>query len=136
VFRIPLATRGNLEDWGCLLSTPSPVRRAVEAELGDRESGIWGIFDPDALRACLPPLGVIPGRGAGACVSRGVKRAARAVLRLVPAVERPLVVRAHEAGLRVDQLFLRVLVLKAWYDLFVFGGGSRREMEQRAARAA
>jgi asparagine synthetase B (glutamine-hydrolysing) len=136
VFRIPLATRGNLEDWGRLLSTPSPVRRVVEAELADRESGIWGIFDPDALLACLPPLGAIPGQGPGACLSRGVKRAARAVLRLVPAVERPLVVRAHEAGLRVDQLFLRVLVLKAWYDLFVLGGGSRQEMEQRAARVA
>jgi hypothetical protein len=58
------------------------------------------------------------------------------VLRFVPPLEEPLVVRAHRAGLRVDQLFLRVLVLKAWHDLFVLGGGSRREMEERAARAA
>jgi hypothetical protein len=134
LFRIPLARRGNLEDWGHLLACASPVRRHVEAELGDRESGVWELFDPDALRAALPEgdrsgrWGVVEG------LQRRAKRAAHAVLGVVPAVESSLVVRSHRRGMRLEQLCLRVMVLKAWHDLFVRGDGSRRALEKRMAR--
>jgi asparagine synthetase B (glutamine-hydrolysing) len=134
IFRIPLASRGNLEDWGHLVASRSPVRATVEAELADRGSGIWELFDPEALRSALPALGATPGRGPAACLTLGAKRAAKAALGLVPPVERRILARTHAAGLRFDQLCLRVLVLKAWHDLFVTGDGSRRLMEERAAR--
>jgi hypothetical protein len=36
--------------------------------------------------------------------------------------------------LRIDQLCLRVMVLKAWHDLFVRGDGSRRALAEKLAR--
>ncbi len=137
VFAIPLARRGNLEDWGALLASPSPVRRHVEAELQDRESGIWALFDREALLAALPGLGTgrpPASRAAAAHVARGAKRVVRAALHLSPPIERELVTRRHRAGLRFEQLCLRVMVLKAWHDLFVRGDGSRRVLEERLAR--
>jgi hypothetical protein len=50
-------------------------------------------------------------------------------------VERALVCRAHRAGLRIDQLCLRVIVLKTWYDLFVGADGSRAALEARLSAA-
>jgi asparagine synthetase B (glutamine-hydrolysing) len=134
LFTLPLASRGNLEDWGRLLTTRSPVRRHVEAELADRESGIWELFDREALLAALPPLGAAPDHAPSARLERGAKRLARVALTLTPSIERHLVTRAHRAGLRFDQLCLRVLVLKAWHDLFVTGDGSRGALEARLAK--
>jgi asparagine synthetase B (glutamine-hydrolysing) len=136
VFTIPLARRGNLEDWGVLLSTPSPVRRHVEAELDDAESGIWELFDREALRAALPALGAAGQQGsrAAAQITRGAKCVARVALHLTPPIERALVTPRHRAGLRFEQLCLRVMVLKAWHDLFVRGDGSRGVLEKRLAR--
>ena len=134
LFTLPLASRGNLEDWGRLLATRSPVRRHVEAELADRESGIWELFDREALLAALPPLGATPDHAASARFERGAKRIAHAALKLTPSIERHFVTRAHRAGLRFDQLCLRVMVLKAWHDLFVTGDGGRRALEARLAK--
>jgi Asparagine synthase/Glutamine amidotransferase domain len=134
LFAIPLARRGNLEDWGLLLSCRSPVRRHVEAELADRESGIWELFDRDALLAGLPPIGPSPETAPSARLTRAAKTVAHAALHLAPSVERRVLTRSHRAGLRFEQLCLRVLVLKAWHDLFVRGDGSRRALEERLAR--
>jgi hypothetical protein len=134
-FRIPLARHGNLEDWGLLVASRSPVRQQVEAAIADRQSGIWALFDPEALRAALPPIGKPPGRGALACVARGAKRVARTALHVAPPLERALVRRAHRAGLRLDQLCLRVMVLKTWHDLFVRGDGSTAALEKQVATA-
>lgn len=136
LFTIPLARRSNLEDWGLLLASPSPVRSHVEAELADHESGIWELFDREALRAALPPLGAAPDRAMRAILERGAKRVARTALLVAPPIERELLARAHRAGLRYDQLCLRVMVLKAWHDLFVRGDGSRRALEARLSRVA
>jgi hypothetical protein len=137
LFRIPLARRGNLEDWGQLLASVSPVRRHVERELADADSGVWDLFDPVALVAALPPLDGGRRGAREACVEhleRGAKRAAHAALQLAPSVERALRIRSCHVGLRIDQLCLRVMVLKAWHDLFVRGDGSRRALEEKLAR--
>ncbi len=109
------------------------MRRHVEAELADADSGIWELFDREALLAALPPLGAAPDRAPRARLERGAKRFARVALQLTPSIERTLVTRAHRAGLRFDQLCLRVMVLKAWHDLFVTGDGSRAALERRLA---
>jgi asparagine synthase (glutamine-hydrolysing) len=122
IFRIPLAERGNLEDWGALLASASPVRAHVEEELADTRSGIWEMFDRRALAALLPPLGRPPGRSAAV---ESVRRLARTGVHLAPPLERALVTRSHRAALRVDQACLRIMVLKAWHDMFVSGDGAR-----------
>jgi hypothetical protein len=71
-----------------------------------------------------------------ALLERGAKRVARSALCVAPSIERGLLTRAHRAGLRYDQLCLRVMVLKAWHDLFVRGDGSRGTLEARLARVA
>jgi hypothetical protein len=137
LFRIPLARRGNLEDWGMLLASVSPVRKHVERELADVGSGVWDLFDPAALEAALPSLGGARRGAREACVEhieRGAKRAAHAALQLAPSVERAMHIRSCHIGLRIDQLCLRVMVLKAWHDLFVRGDGSRRALEEKLAR--
>jgi asparagine synthetase B (glutamine-hydrolysing) len=134
LFAIPLAHRDNLEDWALLLTSSSPVRRHVEAELADGESGIWELFDREAFRAALPPIGWDPERAVSTRIERGAKRIARAALRVAPPIERRLLARAHRSGLRFDQLCLRVMVLKAWHDLFVRGDGSRSALEARLGR--
>lgn len=133
VWRIPLAGHGNLEDWEALLSTTSPVRAHVEEALGDQRSGIWSLFDRQALAALLPPLGAPPSRGLAARLTRGAKVVARAALHVAPQVERRLTVQRHRAGIRVEQVCLRVLVLKHWHDLFVAGDGSRRALAEHLA---
>jgi asparagine synthetase B (glutamine-hydrolysing) len=135
LFAIPLARRGNLEDWGMLLASRSPVRRAVEAHLADGASGIWELFDREALCAALPAGGIAPDQTAAARLERGAKTIARTALSLAPPIERRLTARAHRAGLRVDQLCLRVVVLKVWHDLFVRGDGSRRALDEALAKS-
>jgi asparagine synthetase B (glutamine-hydrolysing) len=132
LWRIPFAGRGNLEDWELLLASESPVRAHVEAELADTASGIWSIFDPRALADLVPPLGAPPSQGTAARIERVVKSVARTALRLAPRVERRIAVQRHRAGIRADQILMRVMVLKCWHDLFVTGDGSRRALEERA----
>lgn len=131
LWRIPLAKRGNLEDWEDLLATASPVRAHVESELGDVVSGAWEMFDPRAVAALLPPLDAPPSHSLGARVEHRAKAVARAALRLAPVIEREITVRRQRAGIRPEQVILRVMVLKAWHDLFVTGDGSRRVLEER-----
>ena len=115
--------RGNLEDWAQLLASPSPVRRArgggahrhAERDLGAlRSPGARR----DAAAARPAPPGPRPRRGA--CAGwRGP------VLRIAPPLERALVTRSQRAALRVDQVYLRIMVLKTWHDMFVSGDGAR-----------
>ncbi|MFT3772032.1 MAG: asparagine synthase-related protein [Minicystis sp.] len=135
VWRIPFAGRGNLEDWEQLLTDDSPVRTHVELELSDEASGIWSLFDRDALVALLPPVGAPPSRSPAARVERGVKTIARAALRFAPAIERRIARDRHRAGIRVEQVVMRVMVLKSWHDLFVTGDGSRKALEARIGAA-
>lgn len=128
VWRIPLAGRGNLEDWEALLADDSPVRTHVEAEIEDEASGIWDLFDPRALAAALPAVGAPPSRSSAARIERGVKRIVRAALVVAPGVERRIAAARHRAGIRVDQVVMRVMVLKCWHDLFVTGDGSRQAL--------
>jgi asparagine synthetase B (glutamine-hydrolysing) len=128
VWRIPLACRGNLEDWNELLGGDTPVRAHVEAELADASSGIWELFDRRALLDALPARGCPPSRRGTAALERGAKTVARAALRLVPPLGREITVRRHRAGIRFEQICLRVMVLKTWYDLFVSGDGSRHAL--------
>jgi hypothetical protein len=134
LFRIPLACRGNLEDWSLLLASHSPVRAHVEAELDDGASGLWELFHRERLVAALPPIGGARRGSPSELVERALKRAAHTALRVAPRVERMLETRSHRAGLRFDQLCLRVMVLKAWHDLFVEGDGSRRALDAKLAR--
>jgi asparagine synthetase B (glutamine-hydrolysing) len=135
LWRIPLARRGNLEDWGVLLASDSPVRRHVELELRDAESGLWELFDRRALLAALPPIGRPAERRPAAIFERGAKRIARAALRVAPPIERRLAAQSHRAGIRFEQICLRVMILKSWHDLFVTGDGSRRALEERLGAA-
>jgi asparagine synthetase B (glutamine-hydrolysing) len=135
LWEIPLATRDNLEDFGALLASPSPVRRHVEAELSDRRSGLWELVDPDALRRGLPPLGLPASRSPAAALRDRAKKIVRAALRVAPSVERSLVMQVHRGAIRFEQICLRAMVLKGWHDLFVDGDGSRRALEARLGRA-
>ncbi len=110
------------------------MRHHAEAELADTGSGIWEIFDRAALLDALPPIGAPPDSAASARLLRTAKTVARTALRVAPALERRAVSRAHRVALRFDQLCLRVLVLKAWHDLFVRGDGSRRALAERLAK--
>jgi asparagine synthetase B (glutamine-hydrolysing) len=131
VWRIPFARHGNMEDWEELLTTASPVREAVVAALGDEGSGVWELFDRGALVATLPALGAPPSKRPAAWVARGVKALGHAALGMAPAVERRIAAGRHRRGIRVEQILMRVMVLKCWHDLFVTGDGSRRALEGR-----
>lgn len=134
LWRIPLATAGNLEDWGELLATPSTVREHVERELLDTQSGFWELVDRAALLDALPRLGHPPGRARRDALRGGARTIAKAALSIAPPVKRALMARSHRAAIRVDQVCLRLLALKSWHDLFVTGDGSRRALEARLAR--
>ena len=115
LWRIPLARSGNLEDWDDLLTSETPVRAHVEAELADAQSGIWDLIDRQALTEALPALGCPPSSSRTARFERGAKTLARAALRLAPPLAREITVRRHRAGIRFEQICLRVMVLKSWY---------------------
>ena len=124
LWRIPFARSGNLEDWDELLTSETPVRAHLEAELADAQSGIWELFDRRALAAILPPLGAPPSSSTAARLERGAKTIARTALRLAPPLARGIAVKRHRAGIRLEQICLRVMVLKSWHEQFVSGDGS------------
>ena len=136
VWRIPLATRGNLEDWDAILASQSPPREHVEREIEDASSAFWGLFDPCALRALLPPIGASTSGSIRATFEGGAKAVARAVLRVAPPIERRISIERRRAGIRATQIVMRAMVLKTWHDLFVTGDGSRHTLEARMRGSA
>jgi asparagine synthetase B (glutamine-hydrolysing) len=132
-WRVPFAKRQNLVEWRRQLAGPSALRRFVEAELADSESGAWEIFRREELRAWLRSLEPAPEANARA---RGrVRGRLRELLRLAPAVERRLRSGYQRRVLRIEDFFGRFLVVKAWLDLFYHGDGGRAAFERRLARA-
>lgn len=144
VWDLPFATSSNLEDFADLLARPTPVRRAVRAALDDAASGVWEIFDRRALLERLDGLraGTASGtaRGVQRRLRETVKRVVRDAIYDVPALDVRVRGRYLRRVVREDELFLRVVALKHFIDLFVDDDGSsaahERRRESLAAREA
>lgn len=126
--KFPYARLDNLEDWGTLLFTDTPVRAYAREELGDGTGGLWDILDPAALSALLSP----PGLPSGEPRRPVAQRAKGAVKRVVGAVA-PFALRRYQTSsysrqsvrAPVEKIVLRSLVLKHWYEEFVRGAPSK-----------
>lgn len=129
LWRIPEAGSGSLEDYGAVVAGNAAVRRAVELELGDRTSALWEVFKRDVLLDDLAAMSRSPAKERR-WTSRA-KDVVRAGLRKVPGVENRVRAAYRRRITRPDEVFLRLLVLKQAFDLFIVGDGSRRVFEER-----
>lgn len=129
LWRIPEAESGSLEDYGAVVAGNPAVRRAIELELGDRTSPLWEHFNRRALIDELAALSR-PSAGSRRWTSRA-KDMMRASLRKVPGVENRVRAAYRRRVTRPDEVFLRFLVLKQAFDLFIVGDGGRQVLEAR-----
>ncbi|MEM1205942.1 MAG: asparagine synthase-related protein [Acidobacteriota bacterium] len=131
----PFADRSNLEDFVDLLARDTPVRRAVSAALQDRTSAVWDYLDRSALLSRLDSLRASGGRANWRSrLKSRVKTFVRDAVYDIPSVD----VRVRGVYLRretrEDEVFLRVLTLKHFFDLFVTGDGGREAFEESRER--
>ncbi|MEM9552907.1 MAG: asparagine synthase-related protein [Acidobacteriota bacterium] len=142
VWDLPFATSSSLESYAELLARPTPVRRAVHAALDDAASSVWQVFDRQALRARLD--GLRAGTAAGGLRSlrrrlqSRVKTVVRDAIYDIPALDTRVRGRYLRRKTQDDEIFLRIVALKHFVDLYVdddasFGAFERRR-EALAAR--
>ncbi len=134
LWRIPIAQRNNLEDYAALLARESPVRQAVAVELADLGSGFWQLFDRDVWIQELAAHRVTAAPGSRHSINRRVRAALQTLVRQVPPLEHRLRTAYRQRTIRPDDLFLRFLVLKQAYDLFIVGDGSQQALAKQRAR--
>lgn len=93
----------------------------ADAALADRESGIWDLFDRDAV-AAVRPRPRPPGSASGPGWKKRALRAAQGGLRTVsPALAQATALRLKRGHVSEERMFWRVLILKDWHDRFVTG---------------
>ena len=133
--KYPFAERSNLEDFVDLLAKDTPVRRAVRAELDDRDSAVWDFLDREALIDRLEGLRSSGGSaGWKSRLKKTVKNTVAKAVYDIPAIDVRL--RGHylKRETRHDEVLLRALTLKQVFDLFVSGDGSRATYDKKLAR--
>ncbi len=136
VWEFPFATRSNLEKVADLLAADTPVRRGVARQFADGDSRVWELFDRRAFVRRLESLGSAPrSRSVGARLKSAILSSAKSAVGRVPALDRRLRSRYLRGLTREGDVFLRLVVLKLWFDLFVEGDGSRRALEEQLERA-
>lgn len=132
----PFATTDDLEDHAALLATDSPVRRYVRAELDDEESPVWEHLDREALRAQLHALTPAGGGARHGGVKAALRSTAVRTIKRLPPLANRLRARYLQRLDRPEELILRAVVLKQWFDLFVAGDGSPEALTACRERAA
>lgn len=131
----PYAERSNLEDYVDLLANDTPVRRAVAAELADEQSGAWEWLDRHALRRLLDTLAQRGGsRDWRKQLKLKVKNRVRDAVYNIPWLDTRLRGVYLRRETRADEVLLRSVAIKHFFDLFIDGDGSRATYEARRAR--
>lgn len=135
--RFPYAERSNLEDYVQLLAADTPVRRAVEAELADDQSSAWEWLDREALRQLLDRLATRGGsQDWRKKLKLKVKNRVRDAVYGIPWLDTRLRGVYLRRETRADEVLLRALAIKHFFDLFIDGDGSRAAYEKRLAGIA
>ena len=133
LWAIPFAGRGNLERWPDLLAERSAVRRYVDVELADRQSGFWEFACRRALLNLVAELRA-PEHGRFERARAASRQALREAIGVVPGVDRRLRRRARRSPLKPYVALMRLLVLKQWHDVFITADGSRRAFTANMSR--
>jgi len=127
---VPISSKGNLENFVLLIGAESAVRQALEIAVGDLDSGIWNIFNREAVASNLESLGVPTPQtrtDPGAAITQLLKSG----LKTVPILGERIRGRYRRQVVRQDEFFLRFLVLKNWVDLFVDRRGTPEDLAAR-----
>lgn len=135
--KYPYAERSNLEDYVQLLAEDTPVRRAVAAELADDRSSVWEWLDRESLQQLLELLAVRGGsQDWRKRLKLKVKNKVRDTVYNIPWLDTRLRGVYLRRETRADEVLLRAIAIKHFFDLFIDGDGSRAAYEARAARIA
>lgn len=118
--RIAYARVSGLENWSALWREDTPVRDYIEAQLADRESVIWTIFDRPALLRLFESRSDKMDYGWSGLAKRTMTRVTRDALKpfsrsAADSLQGSL---ALHAPLGATKLLLRFLVVKNWSDRF------------------
>ena len=133
----PYAERSNLEDYVQLLAEDTPVRRAVAAELADEKSSAWEWLDRRALQQLLERLALRGGsQDWRKKLKLKVKNRVRDAVYGIPWLDTRLRGVYLRRETRADEVLLRAIAIKHFFDLFIDGDGSRASYEKRRAAIA
>lgn len=119
--RYPFAAHSGEEDWEQVLNTQSPFRTYVTAQVADRRSGVWQIFNQQAISRLVDNSAVVPQPSPWkARTRRLIVGAGRTTLRkLAPAAtDRMQGARLLRRELDKTSMVMRFLVVKNWHDTF------------------
>lgn len=130
--KYPYAERSNLEDYVQLLAEDTPVRRAVAAELADDQSSAWEWLDRQALQGLLERLAIRGGsQDWRKRLKVKVKNKVRDAVYGIPWLDTRLRGVYLRRETRPDEVLLRAVAIKHFFDLFIDGDGSRAAYEAR-----
>jgi hypothetical protein len=125
---IPYAKRHGLEDWISMMGRDTPLRRYMQKQFLDRESGIWEFFDFDRVQELFSGLSSLGGRPQASRFLRSTRVTVRKALDAIfPLQMGSVMTKRARARLPIPKLLMRIMVLKNWHDQFVSGRSGLRD---------
>lgn len=119
--RIPYSSVSGTEDWGILIATDTPVRRMIEDELADQESGVWEIFDREKVTNFFRAITIASGTKTIPAWKQPLRKVRDFAAVCAPARMDRLALRRAQGKIRASQLLFRIMTLKNWHDTFYSG---------------
>ncbi len=119
---VPPATRNSLENWPEIVQRDGAMQRFLRTHLIDNPNSLHEILNPIAVRDLFEQA-IQPG-GVRSSIKQRTMKATKDFLRervpgLYQSVKPKLMARIKTKEIRGEELLLRMLVLKLWFDQFV-----------------
>ncbi|MEM8962445.1 MAG: asparagine synthase-related protein [Acidobacteriota bacterium] len=134
LWNLPFAATHNLESFGALLATNTPVRDHVARQLDDTTSPVWDLLDRQALRARLDAMQSTPGRRKLRDLAfTRFKVTTRDLVAKIPRLDTKIRNTYLRRLNRPHEMLLRAVVLKQVADLYQASDASMASFESYLA---
>ena len=122
---IPLAVCSGLEDWDSELKKESALRRYMQKQIEDQNSGVWEYFDMNAVAGVFNSLSSFPRSSSSSSLRVRVrKKISSHIFSLFPRQAMAIRTTRFQSAMMPSQALLRFLVFKHWHDTFLSPHGN------------
>ena len=122
---IPLAVCSGLEDWDSELKKESALRKYMQKQIEDQNSGVWEYFDMNAVAGVFNSLSSFPRSSSSSSLRVRVrKKISSHIFSLFPRQAMAIRTTRFQSAMMPSQALLRFLVFKHWHDTFLSPHGN------------
>lgn len=119
---IPLADYSGLENWNDELTRQTEMRKFMQQQLDDANSGIWEYFDRNAVATVFHSLSSSPINPLSSSFRTRLRRKISGhIFSLFPRQAEQIRTKRFQSAIMPYEVLLRFLVLKNWHDTFIEG---------------